>query len=975
MDERPDLMAVARAISERAAVDWNQVESSADADERVTLREFRVIAEIAALHRGGALAPAADAWGPFRLLEHIGHGSFGDVYRALDTRLEREVALKLMRRPDLPGDLLGTAVIDEARLLARVRHPNVVTIHGADRIDGRLGLWMEFVRGRTLEQVVQDRGPLPAAEVAAIGVEICQALGAVHDAGLLHRDIKAQNVMQEPGGRLVLMDFGAGREGADGDAEALAGTPLYLAPEVLDGQPTSVQSDVYSVGVLLHHLSTGGYPVVGRTVREVRDAHHAGGPRALDAPMSPALAVVVRRALDPIPGKRYGSAADMATALHAAFISRVRRWQEPAVAATLIVAAATVLAWRYASWPAGLEPRKICQGCGDEGASFDPTGRWMVFTDRSRGNAAFGVALRDMTLDATTPQDTWLISAPPDSFYPAISSDAQRVAYTQRTNGLARLHVVSAAPGRRSVVILDSDRIAAVTPAGWSADGQSVLVVIERQDASHEIAWVATADGSIRPLVHLGWRLRGVNGRPTLSPDGQYVAYSALAVDPGSADAQIEAEDQQVFVTRADGSGRETAVVPRHDINESPVWTPDGSGIVFVSNWSGTFDLRIVPIRNGEAVGATSLVWKDLGCRCISPHVISPAGLLYYTRKPPPEERTVIVEMETPGTRIKGPSVIVSDILAGSLPSWSPNGQAIATKALRAGGSIEVFSRDYVTILHSLRPGEPRRYLWDGARRTQVRWLRDGSGLLETVQNAEGSESLYRVDPVSGQSQRLMDYDASIYTRTMALFSQVSDDGATLYVFRYDADKAVRRLAAIDLNSGLTKLQITIPIEGFSLKLSPDGRTLAITGTNGSTTHLSVVDVSNNRFGTVRELHALNNSKVSQIRPMLAWTADSRGILFVQEEALSRPLPTPRRAVVGRNPGSWNLDVVNRKRIMHRLVDGNTPPTFTGVDIVNGALQEISLNDDGSRLAYGLGTGARELWQLDVSSALRALSK
>src|SRR5688572_20560858 len=140
--EERHLLEVARAITERSPVDWDEADRAvADGPLRETLRELRVIAGIAALHGSDRQPDTLERWGPLALLEHVGHGSFGDVYRALDTRLDREVALKLMRRADPQSDPLGTSVIDEARLLARVRHPNVVTIYGADRIEGRVGLW------------------------------------------------------------------------------------------------------------------------------------------------------------------------------------------------------------------------------------------------------------------------------------------------------------------------------------------------------------------------------------------------------------------------------------------------------------------------------------------------------------------------------------------------------------------------------------------------------------------------------------------------------------------------------------------------------------------------------------------------------------------------------------------------------------------------------------------------------------------
>ncbi len=128
----------------------------------------------------------------------MGEGAYGEVYRAWDTRLDREVALKLLPASFADGDTRATSIIEEGRLLARVRHPNVVTIYGAERIEHRIGLWMEFVKGRTLEQVLEhDARCSIRAKAIDIGVELCQAISAVHRAGLLHRDIKAHNVMLE----------------------------------------------------------------------------------------------------------------------------------------------------------------------------------------------------------------------------------------------------------------------------------------------------------------------------------------------------------------------------------------------------------------------------------------------------------------------------------------------------------------------------------------------------------------------------------------------------------------------------------------------------------------------------------------------------------------------------------------------------------------------------------------------------------
>jgi serine/threonine-protein kinase len=216
-------------------------------------------------------------WGPLIVLEKIGRGSFGDVYRAWDPRLDREVALKLI--PESASEATTSPVVEEGRLLARVRHPNVLTVFGAERIEGRVGIWTEYVRGETLADEIARRGPFSPDEAARIGVDVCRALGAVHDAGLLHRDVKAQNILRDGTGRIVLGDFGTGialDEHAGVAEPQVAGTPLYLAPEAFERKPATIGSDLYSVGVLLYFLVTGDYPVRGRTFADIRRAHAAG---------------------------------------------------------------------------------------------------------------------------------------------------------------------------------------------------------------------------------------------------------------------------------------------------------------------------------------------------------------------------------------------------------------------------------------------------------------------------------------------------------------------------------------------------------------------------------------------------------------------------------------------------------------------------------------------------------------------------
>ena len=349
---------VAGAILDGLPIDWASAESSADEPERQLLHPLRLVAKLADLHRrhvhsatGSAAAevePEAatrfEYWGHLRVLEPIGRGAFGEVYRAWDTRLDREVALKLL--PATAGSVRrATSIIEEGRLLARIRHPNVVTIYGAERIDDRVGLWMEFIKGRTLEQVIEHGHAFGASEATEIGIQLCHAVAAVHGAGLVHRDVKAHNVMLADDRRVVLMDFGTGRELRDLSGTGLTGTPLYLAPEVLGGAEATVRSDIYSVGVLLYHLLTRSYPVRASNFRDLRLAHERGERtdlRTARPDLSPRLIRVVDRAIDSQPERRPQNASALAAELVAV---KARPTLVPLAYAAAVAAAIALVVW------------------------------------------------------------------------------------------------------------------------------------------------------------------------------------------------------------------------------------------------------------------------------------------------------------------------------------------------------------------------------------------------------------------------------------------------------------------------------------------------------------------------------------------------------------------------------------------------------------------------------------------------------
>lgn len=347
-DER--LLALAGAIGDGAAIDWAAVEQQPGTPDTTTvLQQLRILDRIAAVHTHGADGPERTEWGSLSRLRVVGRGGYGVVYRAFDADLQRDVALKVLGTgPGAPFD--PDRLVREARLLARVRHPHVVTVYRAERHGDEVGIAMEYVDGETLSSIVRCFGPYSAREATVIGLDVCRALAAVHGAGLLHGDVKAHNVMREEGGRIVLMDFGAGRDlqPDGGVVNDQVGTPVYLAPEVFAGLPRSRASDIYSLGVLLFYLAAGSYPVEGDSGTQIRRQHAAAAGRRRLRDVRPdlpeAFIRVVERATAPDPAQRYQSAGELETDLLATLSAQEQTRAAEGGRGRRVAAAAVLLA-------------------------------------------------------------------------------------------------------------------------------------------------------------------------------------------------------------------------------------------------------------------------------------------------------------------------------------------------------------------------------------------------------------------------------------------------------------------------------------------------------------------------------------------------------------------------------------------------------------------------------------------------------
>ncbi|HET7572331.1 MAG TPA: serine/threonine-protein kinase [Gaiellaceae bacterium] len=261
--------------------------------------------------------------GRYELRRPLGHGAMAVVDLVEDVELGRPVALKRLAENLARDEERRSRFLREAKLAARLSHPNVVRVYDVGEEDGRPFIAMEYVEGETLADLVQRCGPLPPEQVVSLGIQACRALAAAHAAGLVHRDVKPHNLLLASDGTLKLGDFGiaVGLEGTRlTEAGTVLGTAAYLAPEQARGGTVSAAADVYGLGAVLYELLAGRPPRTVASLGELgrRDAYRIRDLRETAPSVPGPLAAAVARCLAFDPAERPASAAELARELAAA---------------------------------------------------------------------------------------------------------------------------------------------------------------------------------------------------------------------------------------------------------------------------------------------------------------------------------------------------------------------------------------------------------------------------------------------------------------------------------------------------------------------------------------------------------------------------------------------------------------------------------------------------------------------------------
>jgi len=270
----------------------------------------------------------------YRIVEKLGAGGMGEVYRARDEHLKRDVAFKILRRDSQGGAEAEKKILSEARSASALNDPHICTIHEVGEAGGHHFIVMELVEGRPLNSLIPPEGLRPEL-VVRYGAQIAAALAHAHDRGIIHRDIKTANVVITPSGQVKVLDFGLARFYGDRefaestrstqsaiDASAIVGTLPYIAPEILRGEEAGARSDIWSLGVTLYEMSAGNRPFRGQTAFELTSGILREPLPPLPPQLPAGLRTVIERCLEKEPGHRYQRASEVRAALEAAHTPR-----------------------------------------------------------------------------------------------------------------------------------------------------------------------------------------------------------------------------------------------------------------------------------------------------------------------------------------------------------------------------------------------------------------------------------------------------------------------------------------------------------------------------------------------------------------------------------------------------------------------------------------------------------------------------
>jgi serine/threonine protein kinase/sugar lactone lactonase YvrE len=781
----------------------------------------------------------------FEVTGELGRGGMGTVYQARDQHLDRLVALKVLLPETVNNPDRRRRFVQEAKAASALNHPNIVHIYDIDEAEGVLFIAMEYVAGKTLDQVIPRKG-LPLSEALRYAAQIAGALTAAHAAGIVHRDLKPSNIMVTEQGSIKLLDFGLAklleRGGSESDATqtfaevertaegTIVGTAAYMSPEQAEGRPLDERSDIFSFGAVLYEMITGVRAFQGTTRLStlssvLRDEPKAPGEIREDTPEQ--LARIMARCLRKEPGRRFQHMSDLGVALQE--VKEESEAGKPAVAESkrrsgwrwgLIAAAVTLLAaGGAAAWHFG----------------------WLV-SDRAVSGSA---------------QATQLTLAPGLSMGASLSHDGALMAFSSNRSGRFEVYVRSTGP-HGSERQITSDGQQNIEPS-WSPDGKSI--------AYHSVArqgiWTVPASGSGPPH-----QLAPFGSRPVWSPDGRQLAFRSVSPNDLAWFDWGSGGQSTIFTVDADGSHLRQVTTAGNPAGQhaDPGWSADGKLLIIASlgqmgarasiNTLGTVDPESGEYRqiatgnlvnqmspvlspDGRTVYFGAMAKDGFGIYAVPLSGNAPAVAIYKTGKDVPTgialshdgkrlfftRMTTVSQIWQTGTEGSPPKALYQDdVVRAKLPAYSPDGQHLAYLVQTQNAVQDLWMMDA-----------------DGSNATPVvsdqgfangpGWTADGKAIWYSFVTS-GQFQLRKFRPADGSQQVLLE-SKEYHTRahlTPDLREMVYDSGRPL------------NLWIVPVQGGSPR-QLTFDREGAGFPiLSPDGQWIAYQLYRGEGTTISIMD-------------------------------------------------------------------------------------------------------------------------------------
>jgi eukaryotic-like serine/threonine-protein kinase len=843
----------------------------------------------------------------------IGQGGFAIVYLARDRRHDRRVALKVFSAE--PTSETGELrFLQEIRLLARLQHPNILPLLDSGRVERLLYFLMPYVSGETLRARMNREGQLPIQAAIRISSEVGDALAYAHGQGVIHRDIKPENILIS-GGHAVVADFGIARAIDVGGVQQLTrtgagspGTPAYMSPEqLLGGREVDGRTDIYSLGCVLYEMLTGNPPYAGKDGFTRRFSEPSPRPSVIRKDLPRWLDAVVEKMLSRDPDDRYGAAEDFARALSVATTvdpvtgmtsrqevrSRLERTLVFGAGAAVLLVGSLIASRYLGGNRPEFEISSIRQVTNDQGVeitpALSPDGKLLAYAGGDPSSTAIFIR----------PIDGGEAIRLTRGRAPQWSPDGTRIAYVDSTGSLATVSPRDRSPRR----LVSRFQYRLFSPV-WSHDGKALVYT------ENDAVWIADADGSAARKILTMKEPHSISWSPD---DSRLVMVDGNRPFIFHSDQFANISPSTLWIAGRDGK-RATAITDQVHHNLSPVWTTDGEGILYVSNFQGVRDLYYQRVSDTKPDGPPRRLTTGLGIHGIA---IGRDGRIAYSRlntsvgiwsMPFPRAGTVSF---TTGRQITSAVERIETV------SLSPDGNWLAFDSDRSGNMDIYKMRVDGTGLQQLTrsPGDDFHPTWspDGRQIAFHSW-RSGNRDSYVMSADGGSERAIAVGPAHEWA------------------GAWSPDGSKI---AFQSNRFGDARIFIMSASGGDPRQVTSETASFSTQLwSPDGAFIAYGGKGEG---LNVVAADG---GPEKVL--VPPSTFGPVTALGGWSSDSRKIYFRAR---------------ARN-GDLNVAQVS--------VDGSNPSLIVRFDQPDRRAYRSEFTTDGKILYFTVGRHEADIWVMDL---------